>query len=152
MRDERIQRAGPFPRLKGSRIDHDKLREFIHRNYTCDEQGSWFFQNGPQRVYVELEAAPWVWRLEAGDAATPIRVRSHTGLEARPGAVWLDEHDRLFVECDLGLGIVHSQDMHLAADEVEAGRWEPQRLCFAEAPSRFGFVLRPQPQRQAGPD
>ena len=66
MRDDRIQRAGPFPRVKGSRIEHDKLREFIARNYAADESGAWFFQNGPQRVYVELEAAPWVWRLQPG--------------------------------------------------------------------------------------
>ena len=61
MRDDRIQAAGPFPRVKGSRIDHEKLREFIARNYASDDHGAWFFQNGPQRVYVELEAAPWVF-------------------------------------------------------------------------------------------
>ena len=33
MRDERTQAAGPFPRPKGSRIAHDKLLAFIHRNY-----------------------------------------------------------------------------------------------------------------------
>ena len=64
MRDDRIQAAGPFPQVKGSRIEHEKLREFIQRNYACDEQGAWFFQNGPQRVYVEPEAAPWVWRVQ----------------------------------------------------------------------------------------
>ena len=63
MRDDRIQAAGPFPQVKGSRIEHPKLLEFIHRNYEHDDAGCWFFQNGPQRVYVELEAAPWVWRL-----------------------------------------------------------------------------------------
>jgi hypothetical protein len=31
---------------------------FIQRNYDHDAQGQWFFQNGPQRVYVELEATP----------------------------------------------------------------------------------------------
>src|SRR5438045_1704071 len=62
MRDDRIQAAGPFPRVKGSRIDHEKLREFIARNYAADDSGAWFFQNGPQRVYVELEATPCIWR------------------------------------------------------------------------------------------
>jgi len=60
MRDERTQHAGPFPQVKGSRIVHDKLKEFIGRNYESDERGAWFFQNGPQRVYLTLEAAPWV--------------------------------------------------------------------------------------------
>ena len=59
MRDEHCQRSGPFPRIKGSRIEHDKLLAFIGRNYGCDERGAWFFQNGPQRVYVELESTPW---------------------------------------------------------------------------------------------
>ena len=38
MRDDRIQAAGPFPRVKGSRIDHEKLREFIARNYAADDE------------------------------------------------------------------------------------------------------------------
>ena len=29
MRDDRIRAAGPFPRIKGSRIEHAKLRAFI---------------------------------------------------------------------------------------------------------------------------
>ena len=64
MRDDRVRAAGPFPQVKGSRIVHDKLLAFIGRNYAVDAQGCWFFQNGPQRVYVELEAAPWIWRLQ----------------------------------------------------------------------------------------
>ena len=65
MRDDRIQAAGPFPQVKGSRIQHEPLLAFLHRNYESDGRGAWYFQNGPQRVYVELEAAPWVWRLQA---------------------------------------------------------------------------------------
>ena len=79
MRDDRIQAAGPFPRVKGSRIAHDKLLAFIHRNYAHDARGAWFFQNGPQRVYVELEAAPCVWRI---DAAPGWPVTAHTGQPA----------------------------------------------------------------------
>jgi hypothetical protein len=32
-----VQAAGPFPQVKGSRILHDKLKAFIHRNYLADE-------------------------------------------------------------------------------------------------------------------
>jgi len=100
MRDERIQRAGPFPRIKGSVIRHDKLLEFIHRNYECDAQGCWFFQNGPQRVYVELEAAPLVCRVSwSGDT---LRVQAHTGEDASVRAAWLDEHGRLFLHGERG--------------------------------------------------
>ena len=142
MRDERIQQAGPFPQVKGSRIQHEKLREFIERNYLHDDAGCWFFQNGPQRVYVELEAAPWVWRL-GGDAADPA-ITSHTGLAATFESAWLVEHGRLFLATDQGLGVVHTLDMELAADAVEAGRWSPTQTRFDDLPQRFGIVLKPK--------
>jgi hypothetical protein len=144
MRDERIQAAGPFPRVKGSRIQHEKLLEFIGRNYEHDEAGAWFFQNGPQRVYLQLEVAPWIWRLSGTPQA--LRIHSHTGLAAEKVlSVWLDEHDRLYLATELGLGLVHSLDMELAADRVEAGHWDPQHCRHAELLQRFGVVSRPQP-------
>ena len=141
MRDDRAQAAGPFPRVKGSRILHEKLREFIERNYLHDDAGSWFFQNGPQRVYVELEAAPWVWRLQ--DDGTAIRVTSHTGQPAVLDSVWLDENGRLFLGTDLGLGIVHTQDMEAASGAVESGAWQPVPTRFEELPERFRYRLSP---------
>jgi hypothetical protein len=147
MRDERIQHAGPFPQVKGSRIQHEKLREFIERNYEADEQGHWFFQNGPQRVYVQLEAAPWVWRVQ-WHGATPA-VTSHTGRAAEVQSVWLDEAGRLFLHTAIGFGIVHTQDVLDAAQAVEQGLWAPQPLDFAQAPQRFGYTLDPQPVDRA---
>ena len=47
---------------KGVRLAHDKLIAFIGRNYAADARRCWYFQNGPQRVYVELEITPWVYR------------------------------------------------------------------------------------------
>ena len=147
LRDAQSQAAGPFPAIKGSRIEHDRLREFIERNYAVDPVGRWFFQNGPQRVYVELEAAPWVWRLQ--DLGPELQVRAHTGEAVRVSASWLDESDRLFLATELGLGIVHSQDMLLAAGAVESGAWVPQSLAFAVLPDRFGYRLRPAPTDSA---
>jgi len=150
MRDERVQAAGPFPRVKGSRILHEKLREFIERNYLHDDAGCWFFQNGPQRVYIELEATPWVWRLAEGvkgaqgAAAVPL-ITSHTGLAAQFESAWLDAAGRLFIATDLGLGIVHTLDMGLAADAVEAGCWSPTDTTFETLPQRFGYRLQPEP-------
>jgi len=140
MRDERIQHAGPFPQVKGSRIEHDKLRAFIERNYAADAAGCWFFQNGPQRVYVELEATPWIWRLQPDG-----RVLSHTGMPAVVQSCWLDEAGRLYLQTDLGPGLVHTADMGLAADAVEQGRWTPLELTSGTLPQRFGFVRRPHP-------
>ncbi len=145
LRDYPAQQAGPFasgiPGACGQRLEHDKLIAFIGRNYEHDAAGRWFFQNGPQRVYVELEAAPWVWRLQPD-----VSLVSHTGLAASCRGCWLDEQGRLYVETELGLGLVHSQDMHLAADWVEQGRWSPQDCQASELPQRFGFILSPHAQ------
>jgi len=148
MRDEATQAAGPFAgpgasvRSRGAELRHDKLIAFIGRNYAADEQGQWYFQNGPQRVYVELACTPWVWRLQPDG-----RVLSHTGVAARPCGSWIDEQGRLYLETDLGLGVVHSQDMHQAADAIDAGRWTPTPCLAAELPERFGYVLSPAARR-----
>ena len=145
MRDDRIQAAGPFPRVKGSRIDHEKLRDFIARNYAIDAEGAWFFQNGPQRVYVQLEAAPWVWRLHAGGVDGRPVLTSHTGRPAVASEAMVDEAGRLFVASDIGLGIVHTLDMELAADAVERGQWQPREQTFASLVERFAYRLKPTP-------
>ena len=149
MRDDRIQAAGPFPHVKGSVIRHDKLREFIHRNYLRDESGSAYFQNGPQRVYVDLEAAPYVWRIgRAADGAPSVTAHTGEAADAVLGS-WLDEQGRLFLRARLpsvgeAYGVVHTQDMIDAADAVEQGVWAPQVMPFADMPSRFGYVLQPR--------
>jgi hypothetical protein len=147
MRDDRIQAAGAFPRVKGSRIDHEKLREFIARNYGRDADGAWFFQNGPQRVYVELEAAPWVWRLQP-DPTSSVVVTSHTGLPAQPtGEAFVDQHGRLFLVTDLGVGIVHTLDMGAASDAIERGVWQPEEVAFEAIVERFAVRLSPAADR-----
>ncbi len=154
MRDERVQHAGPFPLVKGSRVEHPMLLRFIERNYLADGAGAWYFQNGPQRVYLELEAAPWVWRLAAAagtgdtdadmDADTTPTITSHTGVAAVFRSAWTDETGRLYLDTDIGLGSVHSLDMEAAADAVERGRWQPQAITFAAIPGRFGFQRAPR--------
>jgi hypothetical protein len=154
LRDDRTQAAGPFPQAKGSRLEHVGLREFIERNYASDESGAWFFQNGPQRVYVELEAAPWVWRLsgsrDASGRLTRVELLSHSGRAAVLGSTWLDENDRLFVAADLGLGLVHTLDMETAADAIEQGLWPAvTETTFAELQLRFHLTLSPAAKSRA---
>jgi Protein of unknown function (DUF2946) len=138
MRDDRVQAAGPFPQSKGSLLRHEKPIDFIHRNYDRDAQGQWFFQNGPQRVYVELQATPWIWRLDGAGA-----VSSHTGLPAQVQSCLLDEAGRLYLDTDRGFGLVHTQDMERASEAVEAGRWVPEEVRAADLPARFGYVPSP---------
>ena len=89
MRDDSVQALGPFAKSKGSRLVHEKLIAFIGRNYACDKQGRWYFQNGPQRVYVELEATPLVCRV-----ATDFSVCAHTGEPARVQRCIIDQQRR----------------------------------------------------------
>jgi hypothetical protein len=146
MRDDRAQAAGPFPQSKGSLLQHEKLIDFIHRNYDRDERGQWFFQNGPQRVYVELEAAPWVWRLGPGASVT-----AHSGQAAHAKRCVLDERGRLYLDTDLGFGLVHTLDVEHAAEAVEAGLWTPEEMAADDLPLRFGYVRSPAALRQATP-
>lgn len=143
MRDDRVQAQGPFAggtaQSKGSQLQHEKLIEFIQRNYEPDAQGQWFFQNGPQRVYVELEATPLIWRVN-GDFS----IQDHTGKVARVQRCLLDEQGRVYLEADTGFGLVHTMDMNQAADAVEQGRWQPQDVLAADLPARFGYVTSPQ--------
>jgi hypothetical protein len=139
MRDDAVQAQGRFPQSKGSRLTHDKLIAFIERNYGADKQGQWYFQNGPQRVYVELEAAPWIWRLQPDNT-----VQSHTGATARVQRCIVDEHGRLYLESEQGFGLVHTQDVLQAATLIESGLWVPQEMPAHELPTRFAYVRSPQ--------
>ncbi|MEI7784045.1 MAG: DUF2946 family protein [Betaproteobacteria bacterium] len=152
MRDDPAQAAGPFagpgstPASRGSHLKHEKLIDFIARNYEADAQGCWFFQNGPQRVYVELEATPLIWRVH-----DDFSVRAHTGQSASVQSSWLDELGRLYLQTERGLGLVHSQDMVQAAEAVEQGLWLPQEMFAQELPQRFAFVRSPAALRPAPP-
>ncbi len=143
MRDDRVQVLGAFqsgvPDAKGSVLRHEKLIDFIQRNYEVDAQGRWYFQNGPQRVFVELEAAPWVWRLAADHV--PL---AHNGEPTKVLACLVDEQGRVYLHTPLGLGLVHSLDVGLAAEALEAGEWTLQECNAQELPQRYGFVLSPQ--------
>lgn len=140
LRDDAAQAQGTFPQSKGTRLEHEKLLAFIGRNYEANAQGHWFFQNGPQRVYVELENCPMVWRVHADG-----RVVSHTGYEAKQVQQCVaDEVGHLYLQADGVLGLVHSLDMLHAADAVESGRWTVEEVMWATLPSRFGFVRSPQ--------
>ena len=138
LRDDEVQRAGPFPHSKGSLLQHEKLIGFIARNYEADAQGRWFFQNGPQRVYVELETTPWVWRLQADGSAV-----SHTGRSVAVQECLVDAEGRVYLTSVLGIGLLHTLDVPLAAEALEAGRWMPREVVAAELPQRYGFVLSP---------
>jgi hypothetical protein len=147
LRDDRAQAAGSFGSgkvgSKGSLLKHEKLIEFIQRNYMADAQGHWYFQNGPQRVFVELEATPWIWRVDADYI-----VRAHSGEPARVSTCLVDEGGHVYLETSLGFGLVHTLDVPLVADAVHEGVWMPSEVRSEDLPKRFGYMSSPQRDSQ----
>ncbi len=93
-------------RIRGEPIGNAAMREFIGRNYAADEQGRWFFQNGPQRVYVTLDCAPWVYRVQADGT-----LQTHTGLApAQLRAAALVDGAVFVLLTDLGAGSIDDRD------------------------------------------
>lgn len=140
LRDDATQQLGAFPAHKGEQLVHEKLLAFIGRNYEADAQGNWFFQNGPQRVYVELEAAPMVWRVDALG-----QIAAHTGRHAlKVQQCVCDEQGLLYLQCDGVLGQVHTQDMVHAAELLEREAWIVTEMRSSDLEAIFGFVRHPQ--------
>lgn len=143
MRDDRAQASGAFasgqPGAKGSMLQHAKLIEFIERNYASDQDGCWFFQNGPQRVYVELEATPHIWRINAQGLIT-----SNAGQRAEFERCLMDENGWAYLQTTAGFGLVHTQDVEALAAAVELRTWVIDEVQRADLPVRFAYCASPQ--------
>jgi hypothetical protein len=92
----------------GESITNTQILEFINRNYEHDDAGRWFFQNGPQRVFLRLDAAPYVLRLSDDNR----RLVTHTNVAIDSVAAWkLDDAGQLYAMTPLGAGIVLDRDL-----------------------------------------
>jgi hypothetical protein len=142
MRDDAAQTQGSFtsglPGAKGSLLTHGKLIDFIARNYEADTQGRWYFQNGPQRVYVELQATPWIWRL-----ADDLNVTAHTGRQAQYRQCLVDETGRVYLDTDIGFGLVHTMDVNTVARAIENNQWSVQEIKAVDLPQQFKYINSP---------
>jgi hypothetical protein len=143
MRDDGSQSQGAFasgvPGAKGSRLQHVKLIEFIQRNYAADDIGQWYFQNGPQRVYVELEITPWVWRV-----SDDFQIAAHDGTPVQWHCSLVDQQGRLYCETSKGFGLVHTQDVAAAANAIEQGLWTVSNGNASQFAKHFDYVRSPQ--------
>lgn len=160
--------------LKGERVTNPGITDFFGRNYSHDEQGRWFLQNGPQRVFVTLDYTPHVYRLDAAEDAAPAwTAHSGTPVTAVHGA-YIDDDGLLLLDTDLGIGLVHDADLDRLLPRFSAGMLAGEAALdatldalqagsnagllldlgtagipvnpvrAAEVPSRFGFVSRPR--------
>ena len=167
MRDEGAQARGEL----GTPIRHAALIGFIERNYECDDSGCWFFQNGPQRVYVELAYTPWVVRLAlpsasaSADKPTPDTpdvptLTDQTAAPFEPTVVLVDDEGSvLFADGSdrRRVAVLHEHDLDLFAQLATLDAtgltgsfaWRDGKPIAIEAvrradvPGRFGFVASP---------
>jgi hypothetical protein len=58
----------------------------------------------------------------------------------------MDEQGRVYLDTPLGLGLVHTLDVGLAAEALDAGLWSLQECEARVLPERYGFVPSPQAQ------
>jgi len=125
--------------IKGERIGNQALREFIGRNYEADAHGRWFFQNGPQRVYVSLAYTPFVMHYEGGG------LYDHCGRPIEALETFLDEEGSVLIRGSHGIGLLDDRDLERYVDSAD----RLPRIARAEVEKRFGFVSDPA---NAAPD
>jgi hypothetical protein len=154
-------------------VTNQKLIEFIGRNYARDRVGRWYFQNGPQRVYVRLDYTPLVYRVAS---AHPLSFETHTGAPcAALESAWMDETGNLLLVTEHGPGLLLDRDLPRALEALsyaDGHALEEERLLTLieegddaagvyfntgasslplalirseDVPRRLGYVREPQP-------
>lgn len=109
-----LDRRGDW-RIKGERLGHRKAVAFVNRNFAADDSGCWFFQNGPQRVYVRLEYTPWVYRLGANDELYTHTEETVENIEG----VYLDNDGSLLLSTAKGIGLVDDRDLEAVSAHLD---------------------------------
>jgi hypothetical protein len=110
-----LDRRGQW-RMRGEPVTHAGLAAFLGRQYGHDEHGNYFVQNGPQRVFVELDYTPWILRLSAENTLLPqnqrLALETHTGepVENIRGAAF-DEEGSLLLEFSDGIALLCDRDL-----------------------------------------
>lgn len=114
MRDEYAQ-ANQLP---GKVIQHVALNEFISRNYAHDSLGRYFFQNGPQRVFITLDATPWIVRMIPNqDGPTQLQLLTQCGSSIDPQGALSDELGNIYITGTMTQSILDQVDSNVFAQE-----------------------------------
>ena len=126
-----LRSTGATPKFE--RIGNAALREFISRNYQADARGCWYFQNGPQRVFVALAYTPLVVHFEGA------ALIDQCGRPFSPAQAFLDEEGSVLFSGSPGAALLDDRDLAHFAERAEG---LPQVQSAAVA-SRFHFVQEP---------
>jgi hypothetical protein len=96
--------------LQGETISNTTVTAYMARNYERDSEGRWFFQNGPQRVFVDLEYTPFVYRTVGSKDRIEVETHTRHRATALSGA-WIDENGAMLLETEFGVGLVDDRDL-----------------------------------------
>lgn len=121
--------------IKNEKIGNRALREFISRNYQADGRGCWYFQNGPQRVFVALAYTPLVLHFE-GEA-----LFDHCSRAFEAGQAFLDEEGSVLMLGKAGIGLLDDRDLAAYADRAQG----LPAIARSGVPGSFGFIASPAP-------
>jgi hypothetical protein len=117
------------------RIGNPAFREFIGRNYAGDAEGRWYFQNGPQRVFVRLAYTPLVVHFE-GDGLV-----DHCGRSFGPAhATYMDDEGSVLIEAGRQIALLDDRDLERYIDKADS----LLPISRADIPRRFAFVPDPK--------
>lgn len=116
--------------LQGEPVLHQRAIEFMNRNYDCTDDGLWYFQNGPQRVFVDLDYTPWIYSLDGSRDLV-----DHTGnpVGELRGA-WLDEEGNLLLMSERGIGLLCDRDLGPVSDDF---RFADDTVCDEDSIARL---------------
>ena len=133
--------ARGYWRIRKTPVSHRKLQDYLNENYQCDKENRWFVQNGPQRVFVELESTPWIYRLCTDK---PSCLVSHTNQAAgKILGIFQDDEGNLLVSAQLGFGALDDRDLGALSDMIEE---KGDKLLLGLGPENF--VVREITQKQ----
>jgi hypothetical protein len=158
--------------VQGEAISHPRIIDVINRNYAADPHGRWYFQNGPQRGYMQLESTPLILFVADNE-----HLITHSGLAVTQlRSAYMDEEGSLVLTTEHGPGELRGTDLQWALDRLSIGgkpvdddslaaalelpsqsrtditltvgssQLSLQRLDFERAPSVLGFERVPAPR------
>jgi hypothetical protein len=158
--------------IQGETIGRHRIVDAIGKNYGVDKRGCWYFQNGPQRGYMQLARAPFI--VHVGGAGELITHNKLVVNQVRQ--VFLDEQGGLFLTTEHGPAALLDSDLDWALSRMVTasdsaldlsaeltvalaqasgtatplsirigGLLKIVRLNSANAPAALGFVSNPQP-------
>lgn len=124
----------------GQGISNIQILGFMDRNYADQPDGAWFFQNGPQRVYVRLDAAPLIVHIDP----TLHTLTTHYGTTVQQVLHWYcDETGQLYAKTDCGPARIDDRDLQILAEVLRS----PEGLSLFDLFDAFALSEAQQPER-----